>query len=268
MRSLSEYLQAVIATVKRDARISLSYRLRLVAQILGGLLTLTVFFYVAKLARPDAVGHRASYYPFLVVGILALAMVESGLNLSLLVRLELVAGNFERILISPFGPIGGVLAMAVFPITYATVVSGITLLLAAAIYAVPVNISAVPAALVVAAMGGTAFAALGVLFVAALIAFKSSSGPVWVIAGLGLLGGIYFPVALFPGWIRWASDVQPLTPTVDLLRHLLVGAPSIEARWLELLKLFGFVAVLLPLSGVVLGQAVGLSRRRGTIMEY
>ena len=268
MRLVSDYLQAVLATVTRDARIYRTYRLRLASQILGSLLTLTVFFYVAKLARPNAVGHHASYYAFLVVGILALAIVESALNLSALVRMELVAGNFERILISPLGPIGGVMAMAVFPIVYATLLSGVTLLLAAVIYALPIHIGAIPAALVVAALGATAFAALGILFVAALIAFKSSTGPVWVIAGLGLLGGIYFPVALFPGWIRWASDVQPLTPTVDLLRHFLVGAPSIQARWLELVKLICFVVMLLPLSGVVLGQAVKLSRRHGTIMEY
>jgi len=268
MRLVLDYLQAVIATVKRDARLYLSYRLRFVAQLLGGLLTLTVFFYVAKLVRPDAVGRHASYYAFLVVGILVLTLVESALNLSALVRMELVAGNFERILVSPFGPIGGVMAMAVFPIVYAILLSGITLLLAAVIYGVPIHIGSVPAAVAIAALGGAAFAALGVVFVAALIAFKSSTGPVWVIAGLGLLGGIYFPAALFPGWIRWASDVQPLTPTVDLLRHLLVGTPSGESPWLEFVKLIGFVVALMPLSGVVLSQAVKLSRRHGTIMEY
>jgi ABC-2 type transport system permease protein len=89
-----------------------------------------------------------------------------------------------------------------------------------------------------------------------------------VLAALGLLGGIYFPVKLFPAWISWAAEVQPLTPAVDLLRHTLVGTPSMQAPWFELLKLVAFAAVLMPISSLVLWQAVRISRRRGTLMEY
>jgi ABC-type multidrug transport system permease subunit len=87
-------------------------------------------------------------------------------------------------------------------------------------------------------------------------------------AVLGLLGGIYFPIRLFPAWIHWASDVQPLTPAVDLLRHELVGSASLQAPWIELLKLTGFAVVLMPIAAAVLWQAVKISRRRGTLMEY
>jgi ABC-type multidrug transport system permease subunit len=104
--------------------------------------------------------------------------------------------------------------------------------------------------------------------VGGLIAYKSAMGATWVLAALGLLGGIYFPVKLFPAWISWASQVQPLTPAVDLLRHLLVGTPSTQPPWLELLKVSGFAAVLMPISAAVLWQAVKISRRRGTLMEY
>jgi hypothetical protein len=37
---------------------------------------------------------------------------------------------------------------------------------------------------------------------------------------------------------------------------------------LELAKLAGFAAVLLPLSALLLSAAVSLGRRRGTITEY
>lgn len=268
MRVLAQYAQATLATVKRDARIYVSYRLRLVSQTLGMLFTLTIFFYVAKLVRADALGHGDSYYEFVVIGIVATAVVNSALGLSELVRMELLAGTFERLLISPLGPVAGALSMAVFPVVFATVFAGIMLAVAAVIFSLPINLAGIPLALLVSALGAVAFAAIGLLFVGGLLAYKSSMGAVWVMAGLSLLGGVYFPVALFPGWIRWLSEVQPLTPAVGLLRHALVRTPSVEPVWLELVKLVGFAAVLLPISGAVLWQAVKLSRRRGTLMEY
>jgi ABC-type uncharacterized transport system permease subunit len=111
-------------------------------------------------------------------------------------------------------------------------------------------------------------ACIGLFFVAGLLAFKSALGATWVIAGLSLLGGAYFPTRLFPSWIRWTSDVQPFTPTVDLLRHLLIRTRTLEPIWLELVKLVGFSILLTPVSVSAVWLAVHLSRRRGTIMEY
>ncbi len=268
MTVLGYYASAMLAVVKRDAVIYFSYRLRFASQLLGTLFTLTIFFYVAKLVRPDAIAGHGNYYVFVVVGIVTMAVLDSALSLSQLVRMELLAGTFERLLISPLGPVASAISMAAFPIAFSTVFAGLMLSLAAAFFGVPVHVSGIPLALVVTALSGMAFAAIGLLFVGALLAYKSAMGAVWVVSALGLLGGIYFPVTLFPGWIRWASDVQPLTPAVDLLRHFLVGTTSMQPIWLDLVKLVGFAVLLMPISAMVLWRAIEISRRRGTLMEY
>jgi ABC-2 type transport system permease protein len=104
---------------------------------------------------------------------------------------------------------------------------------------------------------------------AAVVLLKqTNAGATFVMAGMTLLAGLYFPVTLLPAWIRWASDVQPFTPAVDLLRNVLVGTPLSDPFGVELAKLAGFAAVLLPLSLLVLRAAVRRSRRQGTIIEY
>jgi ABC-2 type transport system permease protein len=268
MTLVSLYLDAIFATMRRDAAIFVSYRFRFATQILGMLFSLTTFYYIAKLVRPDAVGTRGHYYAYVVVGIVIVSVLTAALTTAQIVRTELMQGNFERMLTSPLGPVGGVIAVAMFPIAYAMLFAGLMLCLAVGIFAVPLHVAGIPVALVVSGLGAIAFASIGFLFVASLLAFKSAAGTTWVVAGLGLLGGAYFPVKLFPGWIRWVSDVQPFTPAVDLLRHLLVGTPSLQPVWLELLKLGGFALVLMPASAAILWLAVGLARRRGTIMEY
>ena len=268
MTVASYYLGAMLATVKRDAVIFVSYRFRFAGQAVAMLFTLAMFFYISKLVRPDAVGPHSHYYAFAVVGIVIMAVLTSALSTSQVVRMELMQGNFERILISPMGPVGGVVAVAAFPILYSIFFASAMLTLAVGIFGIPVHTLGIPLALVVAALAAVAFACIGFLFVAALLAFKSASGATWVIAGLSLLGGAYFPVRLFPGWIRWTSEVQPFTPSVDLLRHLLVGTKTVQPVWAELIKLGAFTAALIPLSIGLLWLAVGWSRRRGTITEY
>lgn len=268
MTLVAQYGGAVLATIKRDAAIFLSYRLRMVTEVLGLLFSLTIFFYIGKLVRPGAIGPRGEYFAFVVVGLVTTGVLTSALGSVQIVRMELMAGNFERILISPLGPVWGVIAVAAFPICYATLFAGATLGLAALVYSVPLHVANIIPALGVGVLGAVSLSCIGLFFVASLLAFKSALGPTFVVAGLSLLGGAYFPLRLFPGWIRWTSDVQPFTPTVDLLRHLLIDTRTIEPVWLELVKLVGFSVVLMPMSTVVLWLAVHLSRRRGTIMEY
>jgi ABC-2 type transport system permease protein len=266
--AFAEYLDAAAAVVRRDMRIFLTYRLRWLSRVLGTLLTLTTFYYVSKLARADAVGDHASYFAFLLVGIVALPVLTAAMTVAQFVRQELVAGNFERILVSATGPVIGILAMLLFPVAFALFLSAITMALGIVLFGVHVAPGGIPLTLGVMALGCIAFAAIGLLFVATLIAFKSSAGVTWVMAGLGLVGGVYFPISLFPGWIRWAGNVQPLSPTIELLRHLLVGTPLLHPGWVDWLKLGGFAAVLLPVATYGLSQSLKLSRGQGTIMEY
>jgi ABC-2 type transport system permease protein len=266
--ALAPYAGAVLATMKRDALIFLSYRLRVVSQVMAMLFSLLIFYYVGKLIPPGTIGPHGQYFSFAVVGIVTTAVLTSALGSAQIVRMELMQGNFERILISPLGPVWGVVAVAAFPIAYSTAFAGAMLAVASLVFGIPLRVAGIAPALGVGILGALCLACIGLLFVAALIAFKSSLGATWVIAGLTLLGGAYFPLRLFPGWIRWTSDVQPYTPTVDLLRHLLIGTRPLEAVWLELLKLVGFAVVLMPAAGAVLGLAVKVSRRRGTIMEF
>ena len=56
---------------------------------------------------------------------------------------------------------------------------------------------------------------------------------------LSLVAGVFFPVALLPNWIEWTSEVQPLTPSLDLLRHLIVGTP-IDSAWWAVFRLVAF----------------------------
>jgi ABC-2 type transport system permease protein len=156
-----------------------------------------------------------------------------------------------------------------FPFCQALITGVVLLGFSAVVFDLPVHASTVALALPAGALGAASFLPFGVALLAVVIVAKQvASGTTWVLAGISLIGGLYFPVRLLPDWLRWASDVQPFTPAAELLRHLITGTALHASAWIDVLKLFGFAAVLTPLSILLLRRAIMFSRRRGTLVEY
>jgi ABC-type multidrug transport system permease subunit len=269
MRRPRAQAAAFAAMFERDLRVFLSYRLRAVTLLLAPATTVTVFYYISRLARIDGAGGDA-YFAYVVVGIAGLDVLTSTVGLPpTMLRQEMVAGTFERLVVSPFGALRGIVGLMLFPLTQALIVAGATVAFAAAFFGLRLSWPEVVLSPLAAVLGGVAFAPLGILALAALLVAKQTLSAVGVvITGLSIVAGVYFPARLLPDWVEWMSHVQPLTPALDLLRHLVTGAPSDIAPWTAVGRLAAFTAVLLPVSLWSLQRSLRHSRRRGTIIEY
>ncbi|MGH9031327.1 MAG: ABC transporter permease [Acidimicrobiia bacterium] len=267
---VTEYLGAAAAVVRRDVRTAFTYRTGLVTQLLGGFFSLTLFFYVSRLIRVSTFASPDAYYAFVVVGLLILQIVNSVLQSPpARLRQEMVAGTLERLVISPFGATGALAASLVFPVVNALVLGLAMLGSAALVFDLSVRWSTAALAVPVALLGALAFAPFGLLLMAVVLVMKqATAGATWIIAGLSLIAGLYFPVELLPDWIGWASAVQPFTPTVDLLRNVLVGTPLPEPAWQALAGIVAFIAILVPASLLAVRLSLRIGCRRGTLTEY
>lgn len=260
---------AFLAVVRRDLHVYMSYRSRLVSQILTAVFSLTLFYYVSRLVHVTGFRSHNAYFGFVVVGISLIGVMYSCFSIPELVRQELIAGTFDRLLLSPFGAIRSVIAMTLFPMMYSFVLSAITLTLGCTIFGLELHWSTVPLAVPVMLLALLAFLPFGILFAALTVVIKQGNvGTSWVIALLTIVGGLYFPVSLLPAWLQTIAKLQPFTAATDILRHLLVNSSLGEAPTGALLKLAGFAAVLLPVSILVLARSIQFGQQRGTIIEY
>jgi ABC-2 type transport system permease protein len=261
---------ALGAIVVRDLRIFLSYRFRLVSVVLGPAVLVIMFYYVSRLVKVESLGSSDGYFSFVITGMAALAVLTAAVSeASSTLRTELVAGTFERLAASAYGPLRACIAMIVFPVLQAIFVAALTIFFATIIGNLHLRwdeaLLALPAALLVA----VAFAPLGLLVVAlSFVIRQTTSGITLLMTIFSVLAGVYFPVELLPAWVRWTSEVQPFTPAVGLLRHLLSEAPMAGSPWTDVAKLVGFTVVLFPVSLMSLRAAISFARRRGTILEY
>ena len=270
MSSVPVLMSAAIAIFKRDFLLFKSYRTRPFSVFLSSAVGVTLFYYVSRLVHSPAVGSPDDYYGFVVVGLIIFAVLTSTLSTPVAtLRAELQAGTFERMVLSPFGPVRAIASLLIFPVAQALVVGTLSLAFASLVFGLDLRWPEALLAVPVALLGALAFAPFGLVMTAAVVLVKqTNAGATLVITGVTLLAGVYFPVSLLPDWIRWASDVQPFTPAVDLLRNLLVGTHLRDGAGIELAKLVGFTLVTLPASLLLLRAAVARSRRSGTIIEY
>ena len=159
--------------------------------------------------------------------------------------------------------------MMLFPFVLSLAMGALMIAFAGLAFGLDVRWETAALGLPVAALGALSFACFGLALVAAAVIVKqTASGATWVVAALSILAGLYFPVAVLPDWIEWASEVQPFTPAVDLMRNVLVGTPMADSAWLAVVKIAGFAALLMPLAAWLLTLALRAARRRGTILEY
>ncbi|HEX4484050.1 MAG TPA: ABC transporter permease [Solirubrobacteraceae bacterium] len=255
--------------MRRDLHVYLSYRTRLVSQVLTAIFSLTLFYYVSRLVRLSEFRSPAGYFSFVVIGIALVSVMYSCFLVPELVRQELVAGTFDRLLLSPFGAVRSVVAMTLFPLVLSFALAAITIGLGCAIFGMRLHWSTVPVAIPVMALALLAFLPLGLLFAALAIVVKQGAvGTSWVIAAMALTSGVYFPLAVLPQWMQTIGGLQPFTPATSVLRHLLVDSPIGGSVSSALLKLVGFAVVLLPASIALLSAAIRVGQRRGTIIEY
>ena len=269
MNAAAQRLRPALAVLRRDLLTAWSYRLQLVSQVFSGLGTLAIFYYVSRLVRVGEFSPQ-QYFAFAAIGIMVFTIVNATLQLPQTgLRQELVAGTFERLLLAPWGSLSAIVSMLLYPMLYALITVVNLIWIGWLLFGLDVHWSTAPLSLPVIGLSLIAFAPFGILLLASVTLFKKTPpGTTYLVMGLALVAGLYFPVALLPDWIRWASDAQPLTPAVELLRWSLAGRPLQDPGWLPWAKLALFTALALPLSTLVLRAALRRSRRRGTILEY
>ena len=266
---MRETFDAAVGLIHRDWLTFSSYRTQLLSMSFGLLTSLTLYYFLSRLVHVSTFQSSDAYFAFVVVGMVILQVLNSTVGIANTLRNELVAGTFERLVPSPFGAVKAMVSMMLFPFIMSLIQATMILVLAALVFGVSLRSDTAALAIPIAILGTGVFTAFGMFFAATTLVFKRAVGGLGLVVTIvTLTSGLYFPITLLPGYIRWISSVQPFTPAVDLLRNVLVGTPLTDPAWFALTKLIGFLIVMVPVGFGALQLALRTAQRRGTIIEY
>jgi ABC-2 type transport system permease protein len=135
-----------------------------------------------------------------------------------------------------------------------------------------VQLSGVPAALLVALLAIGASHALGIIAAAVKLLSKRGNPFIFVYAmAVQILSGQMFPVEELPGPIRAISYLLPTTYAIQAIRRLLLpGGDELAgpSTGLSILLLAVFCAAMYPFALWVYGRSINVGRRYGTLGGY
>lgn len=87
---------------------------------------------------------------------------------------------------------------------------------------------------------------------------EAASGYGFVLLFLPYLSSAFVPVSTMPSWLQWIAENQPITPIIETIRGLLMGAPLNAQPWWAV----GWCILILSISGIWGAWLFRRNRRR------
>lgn len=262
------------AFARRDLLTAWSYRASFISDFFGLGFEILMFYFLGKLVDPTtlpAYGGRAiTYLEFAAVGIVLGAFMGLGMGkTSTALRQEQLAGTLESLLMTPVRPWVIQLGLASYDLLYVPLRTAVFLGALAITLDVSFVWSGALAALVVLLVFIPFVWGLGMIGAAVILTFKRGGGMVGIVStAINITSGAYFPVTLFPNWLRPVAEANPVGLAFESTRQAMLGGASLGDLMgnVVAIGLWAVVSILLGhYAGVI---ALARERRRGTLSTY
>jgi ABC-2 type transport system permease protein len=262
-------LRLPFAFLLRDLRIEISFKAGLALRVASGLMTVVLFYFVARVIRnvsPASFEEYGGYFAFVVCGLAMATYLAQGIGeMASRIRESQAAGTLEMMVLSPTR-FPALLLSASLPIYVLALVSLVAHFVAAGLLGVDFGGANIPAAALSLIVATPSFAALGLFAVAPALVTQRGNPVSWVIRSVSvLLGGVLYPISVLPPALETMAQGIPITHAVDLMRGSLLLGEGVSDLWPELLTLVALTAVLLPLGLLACQLALRLARTDGSL---
>lgn len=266
-------MHSVLALVRSAFLAATSYRLATAFSLLALLLSAVPLYFVASALQPVAAASIAAegghYFGFLLTGIAATYILAAAVTaVPGAIAGGIGSGTLESLLVTRTPLPVLLIGLSGYPLLLGIARASI-LLIAAAVVGVDIAWTALPFAMVFVALLIVAYGSIGIIAAALVLVFRTS-GPLItaVIAGSGLLGGVYYSTTVIPDWLQDLSMVVPLTYALRGMRMLLLGGAG-SAEVINDLSAMVFITVgSLFVSLAVFGAALRHARHAGSLSQY
>jgi ABC-2 type transport system permease protein len=263
----------ISAFLLRDFREALTYKFSFVSSFVGILLSSATFYFVAKLVpsgTPSLGPFGGDYFSFAVIGVAfssLLGMFQEGL--SSVVRSAQVSGTLEALLVTPASIPTVLFGSSLYSLLLQVFRTLLHLGVALAFFGMTLGRVNGPGVLSVGVLTVLCFLSVGILSASFILVYKTGSPFGWILGTVsGLLGGVVFPVALLPPWIRWVSSLLPVTYALDGMRKSLLASAGFAEVLPDIAALAVFNIILLPVSLLAFRLAVRKAKKDGTLSHF
>jgi len=268
-------LGKAVAFIKKDMKISVSYKLQFVFQFLQIFFAVAVIYFIGKMLggtgqSPFLKQYKADYFSFALVGLAMNSYLRAGLvTITNDIRQTMNQGTLEAMCAAPINYAWLILCSSLWQFVFETVRVVFYFAISIAVFGMRPPDANWPAAVVTLALTAPIFLMLGIMSCSILIVVKRGDPINWVFSSLGaLLAGTMFPISVLPPWLQTVAFYLPLTHSLEAMRKCLLAGAGLNQVSKNIWALVDFVVVLIPLTIFVNSMCMKFAKRRGAFATH
>jgi ABC-2 type transport system permease protein len=264
----------LLAFVRRDLLVALSYRAAFVGDLASICVQAIMFAFIGKLVNPAKLpsygGHVASYLDFAMVGIIMTVLTGLLLHrVATAIRQEQMVGTLEAILSTPTRPGTIQAGLIAYDLLFTPLRMAVLLAVVALVFGLDFHANGILPATVLFAVFVPCIWGAGLLSAAGIVTFRRGSGLVGMGMGLaGLASGAFFPLALLPAWIQTIAELNPLAIGIEGVRSALLSDQGWGPIGHDVLLLAPWSVLAMLVGTYAFRAALAREQRRGTLGLY
>lgn len=266
-------MRSIIALLRSALLTASSYRLATMLSFVGLLATVVPIYFVAGALQPVVAEsirpEGGQYFGFLIVGLASIYLLSAALGaVPGALAGSIGSGTFESLLVTRTSLPMLLLGMSAYPLLQSLLRAAL-LVGGAAIIGVPIFWGAIPFVALILVLMMVTYGAIGLVAASLVLVFRTS-GPLItaVMAGSGLLGGVYYSTSVIPAWLQSLSAVVPLTYALRSARMLLLNGSPLATVASDVAILVAITVVSVVIGSIAFAGALRHARVAGTLSQY
>ena len=261
------------AFLVRDFRMEISYKAGFIFRIATAIINVAIYYFISSFfgaaAAPYLNNYGGNYFAFVIIGVAFSEYLAIGISaIGESIREGQTTGTLELMLLSPTRLVVALLSSSLWSYVFATLRVVVYMIFGVAL-GLRFDHANLPFALLSLVLAIISFNMLGLFTASAIILMKRGDTLGWALRVSSLvLGGVYYPVGVLPGWLGLVGQALPLTHALELLRRSLLLGEGFTQLWGELLILAALTIALLPLGLLACHLAIQIARTDGSLSHY
>lgn len=268
-------LNKVSAFIKKDMKISVSYKLQFVFQFLQVFFGIAVIYFIGKMLGQSGKAsvlrqYGGDYFSFALVGLAINSYLRAGLvTITNDIRQIMNQGTLEAMCATPTNYSWLILCSSLWQFVFETIRVVCYFAAAILIFGMKLDNANWPAALLSMALTAPVFLMLGMISCSILVVIKKGDPVSWVFSSLGaILAGTMFPVSVLPDWMQKVSLCLPLTHSLEAARRSLLTGAGPGQISANLWALVIFIIILIPLTIAVNNICMKNAKKKGAFSTH
>lgn len=263
-----------IAFIKKGFLTEASFKLNFFLNICGVLVTLLTYFFIDKLFGQKMVANLeefgVNYFSYVLLSMAFYGYIGVGLGSFVnQIQAEQIEGTLEAILLTPTSIPTILFSMALWNLVFASLDAVLYILFGIFFFKINFTNINILSTLIIFLLTLISFSSLGIISASFIMIFKRGNPVGWLINILeGLISGVYFPVTVLPGWLQFLAKFFPITYAIRAIELAVYKGYSLIHLFKELIFLFLFSLILLPLSFVAFKYSLKRAKQEGSLAQY